>query len=351
MSSDKKPFRAARLLLLAAPVALAACSADLGPSPMPTGYKFLNKSYSVPGGPAPVMHYPGENGPAAATVQDTQPSSGDTSIAAPMPMVGQAEPVDMAAPDAVSAPVTDGAAVAVGSVQWDSAANDLLGKLESAFGTIRESVYTREPNAGRADEAAFAQALKQAMEVRKYKAGDKDKAAFAFDYTIAGQADGATLVSLNASAQGKLLARVEGRYAAGLAGSASAAPEPGMKMEKSAAASPADPDKAVIKTAKPDDAAIPVMGLPEEQPVAKPDVTAARSVSQATTGDSANEPPPALTVDGADTVSPQTASESAHTYIYGRGQGGSGKTAYEERADRTGAIIAAPSEDEGDSSQ
>ncbi len=336
MSSNRIFFRAACLALIAAPLALPACTSDWGVSPMPTGYKFTNaKSYSVPGnGPAPSLNYPGVAGVAAP--QDAQPASGgDVATGAPMPVVDKAE--------AASAPTATPAAPAVevgaDDVAWNDAAKELLDGIEKSFGRIKDAVYVREALPGRSDEAAFAAALASELAGRNYKAGEKDKAPFSLDYMIVGQAEGSTLISLTAYAQGKQIARQDGRFARpGPDGMAKADDK---AIPVLARTEPSAPGDAQTENAEKSEAAASseVQAKTQEKPV-----------SEASSAEKAVEAaPPALTVEEGSISKDETAdeSETPRTYIYGRGQRGQGRTAYEERMgdSKENIVIAAP-EDE-----
>ncbi len=193
MPSDQKTLRAvARLFLFAAPLAITACASNFGPTAMPTGYKYQVNQYRTSAGEVTVHEYPGQNGPAAAPA-NMQPMAGNAAVPAADPVSVMppaapvmATPIDASANFAPANTVPPIAAVEV-TPQWRSAASELLSKIESGFGRLKDPVFLREAAPGQQGAAEFRQALTDALTASKYKIAADEKAPFQMEYGIENQ--------------------------------------------------------------------------------------------------------------------------------------------------------------------
>ncbi len=172
-------FRVLYVGALALPVFVSACAtADFGPNPMPTGYKYQNEEYKTPSGNEPADFSELGNRNRAADVEALAPQEAA--------MVEPAVSVDMnAVQGAPVAPVTVKASVG----GWMEAARDLIGRMTRDLGTPTELVYL-EPAAGVA-HPGFEAALRMAMGEQGWKTvTGKGAGGFKLIYNI-GSADGA----------------------------------------------------------------------------------------------------------------------------------------------------------------
>jgi len=125
MFSSKRPrsFIVRAAVVAAMPLMLAACSADLGPGPMPTGYAHQNEYYKAQPGPRPVLMKKHMMENQCKEVREYHPNGRGSACG------------DLA----VS---TDGAAMsAISSAAWDSAADDLISRMVNELGKPMENVY------------------------------------------------------------------------------------------------------------------------------------------------------------------------------------------------------------------
>ena len=366
MSFQSSAFRTSvRLFLLAAaPVLMAACTADFGPSPMPMGYKYdSSQAYRVPSaGPVQAMQYPGESAAVAPTAA-LQPSAGEaaTPMASTMPMIANAPVQADAGP---VPPMVGGTPVEPSSgPQWLAAAGDLLSKTEHDFGRLQEPVYVRDAMPGMTGEAAFRQALSDVLAIRHYKVStDKEKAPFGFDYGVGEIVSGKTPLSLTTLAQGKKIITEKGEYDL-----SPGAPVVTSSTDKPSSMPPADAP--VAKTAEkpaPATTAMPRMGAsttdtgprPEPSAALPPPMDAPTAKAEAKTDAGSTDAapkaammppstPPATSTSQAAT--PDSATPPAPTYVYdGRSSGKpSGKTAYEELQGTGHEVGMAPPADSG----
>lgn len=157
-----KLFNTARILLLGAPLFLAACHSDFGPFPMPSGYAHLDELYKAPPGPEPVLkkidhqRVPQsiDNGPAETAVAMSAPA-----------------PVDVAMPLGV----------------WDDAASDLIARMVETFGKPAEPVYIQSAATMSGAEMNLDKALRAAMMNSGIKiAPAPGMGPFTLDYAISG---------------------------------------------------------------------------------------------------------------------------------------------------------------------
>jgi hypothetical protein len=362
------------LLLAAAPVLFAACTADQGPSPMPTGYKYLNRQYVVSSnGPVQTKVYPGEYpAPQAAPPMGLQPSPGEMATSmAPQPVAAAPvmEPAPMMASMAPATAVTTTASTSTTtttttatataadamtvSPQWTSAAADLLTKTEHDFGRLQDPVYVRDAAAGQAGESAFRQALNDVLAERHYKlATDKKMAPFAFDYSVGVPAPtGKTALSLTVLSQAKPIITEKGDYDLNPGAPAMQAPIAGSAVSPVAGMAPAaTPPMASTSTSTSTSASAMTVSAtpPAPAPVTAPPAASPAPSLAATgaqkpvivTGPGSAPPPPLPAMAAISTPVPDEAASPtstpaatpAPTYVYdGRSTNAPGRTAYEQR--------------------
>lgn len=232
MPSDHKTFRAvARLFLFAAPLAVTACASNFGPTAMPTGYKYQVNQYRTSAGEITPHEYPGMNG-SAAPQASMQPMAGnamapaaDTTSAVPPAAPVMATPIDASASMAPADTAPVAAAVEV-TPQWRAAASELLSRLESGFGRLKDPVFLREAAPGQQGAAEFRQALTDALTASKYKIAADEKAPFQMEYGVENKGP-ASQLSLAVFGQGRQLAEQTGLFNMSAEGPvAAAAPMP-----------------------------------------------------------------------------------------------------------------------------
>lgn len=182
----QKNFRsAARLAMLAAPIALVSCAGYvMHPSPMPTGYTYHNDLYKAPPGADPLIY--------------RAPSSTVT-------VVETTETVHYEG---------SGAAEMIVPVEYEVAAEELFARIEVGFGRPEDPVFVRI--ARNEAESYFAQALSQTLRQRGYRVADgRGQGPFTLDYVLdSGQfGDPArTLVTLNVLQKDHPVAQESGIY-------------------------------------------------------------------------------------------------------------------------------------------
>lgn len=151
-----------RILLLGAPLMLAACHSDYGPFPMPSGYMHHDKEHKAPPGPEPVLKNI-EHMKVPHSVDDphAHPHDHDHHAKHKAMMGDHHEPVQMAAT------MEMGAGMEVDS-SWNMAAHDLVGRLVDGFGQPTEPVYVRPADAASAAEMNLEKALRGALTQRGF---------------------------------------------------------------------------------------------------------------------------------------------------------------------------------------
>lgn len=158
LRTEPKNTRGSVVLLLAAIVFLTNCTSDHGPWPMPTGYTYHNDKYKAPPGPEPVFKkWEMEHGMSQAP---TPPRTIDTHLDN-SPAVGGG--ADM--PVAASSPIGNDPRL------WQSAADDLTGRLFAGFGKPAEALYI-VPSDGSEDSRIFAAALRASLQQRGVPVAD-----------------------------------------------------------------------------------------------------------------------------------------------------------------------------------
>lgn len=122
-SKRSRSFIVRAAVVAVTPLMLAACSADLGPGPMPTGYAHQNEYYQAQPGPRPVLMKKHMMENQCKEVREYHPNGRGTACG------DLAVSVDSAATSAVS------------SAAWDAAADDLIGRMVNELGKPMENVY------------------------------------------------------------------------------------------------------------------------------------------------------------------------------------------------------------------
>ncbi len=219
MSAPNKEFiKTARVLLLGAPLILAACTSDFGPNPLPTGYYYHNETYKTPPGPEPIFSKPKhahddhalEDCPdphAKAHVQTDAQADAQAVIVTPPAdtyIAAQPAPVEMAAP--VSA-----------SPALSVAASDLVQRLINQFGRPVEPVYVT-PSTGTAQEIAFEKSLRKALQREGFNlAKTPGKGPYTLNYTIgqSGSAGDRSLVKIMLVGQEGVVSEHSGLFSLG----------------------------------------------------------------------------------------------------------------------------------------
>lgn len=264
MPFDHKIQRsAAGLLFMAVPLMLAACSSDFGPTPMPTGYKYLNGQSRVSAG-QPVMHqYPGQNGPVAPPMPAAVM---DGPLAMTPPAAGPVTASTLDAPAALDKPEAPPPMAAQAGPQWHMAASSLLDKTEKDFGQLKDPVFLRQLPGALPGSPEFGRALNDELMKRKYKVTNDDKAPFEIQYGVKGQPEANhALLALIVNAQGRQVSAKEELFSIAGPPDQEAAPvQPPGKPLSPARADVQQPVSA-IKNASTD----PVVSTPAPAPVSE----------------------------------------------------------------------------------
>ncbi|MBU0859935.1 MAG: hypothetical protein KJ667_08350, partial [Alphaproteobacteria bacterium] len=193
-----------RAAMLAAPSVIAACSADLGPGPMPTGYAHHKEMYKAQPGPRPVL------------MKDHMLANQEKEVRAYHPNGGGA----MGGHDMGMPMMHTGSS-------WDMAATDLVSRLVNELGKPMETVYVVPGN-----YPDLEQALRNAMTGRGIAVhtapGDGP---FTMQYAVQPVTD-SSMVSITLMSVGSAVKEVSGIYSIGTAPAVMAAPA--MPVETSA---------------------------------------------------------------------------------------------------------------------
>ena len=160
LARNKKFSHIARVLMLGAPLFLAACHSDWGPHPMPSGYTHHDKLIKAPPGPEPVLkkiehgHIPPANDGKCSPCTSMPQATADTG----MLVVASAPGV------------------------YSDAAHDLITRLAAEFGQPAEPVWLR-PAAGSPADMNLEGALRAAMAEKGFPmASGPGQGPFTLDY-------------------------------------------------------------------------------------------------------------------------------------------------------------------------
>lgn len=215
LSQNKKVISSVRVLLLGAPLFLAACHSDFGPYPMPSGYIHHDKLYKAPPGPEPVLKKIEHGHIEPAAKPGCEPCA--------MPQA-QAEPVMAVAPDEA----------------YSHAAHDLMTRLVNDFGQPAEPVYLR-PATDAPHEMHLEKALRAAMaEKGMTVAPAPGLGPFTLNYNVSSLSvgDGSrTMVAVTLTDTNGVVQEVSGIYSLGMP--VAAAPAPIVLMEEEPVSEPA----------------------------------------------------------------------------------------------------------------
>lgn len=170
-----------RAAAVVTPLMLAACSADLGPGPMPTGYAHQGEVYKSQPGPRPVLMKDHMLKNQEREVQRYHPQKHDMMAHAP--------------------------ATAHHHGNWDSAAQDLVGRLVHELGKPMETVFV-VPGAYPDLESA----LRHAMQGRGINVSmERGHGPFTLQYVVAPITD-SSMVSITLLSVGAAVKEVSGIY-------------------------------------------------------------------------------------------------------------------------------------------
>lgn len=168
-SQNKGFLNIVRVLLLGAPLMLAACHTDMGPYPMPTGYKYHGQTYKSPPGPEPVWkRIEHMNDPAPAPKKEKC-----------------GECMDAASHSAAAPMMMDPGAPVGGS--YSMAAHDLITRLVDGFGQPVDPVYLHPAQSSGSVEMNLERALRDAMMQRGFNLAPRAGAGpFTLHYAVSG---------------------------------------------------------------------------------------------------------------------------------------------------------------------
>ena len=158
--SIKKTQNVVRMLILGAPLMLAACHSDLGPFPMPSGYKHHDKYPQSPPGPEPVMdkiHHHLENMQTPKSVDKPGHGMHSQPCGEVPPCGHQIQPAPL---PVVTDMHTDQA--------WIDAASDLVRRMTDSFGQPTEPVFIEPAPAMSVTDIHLEKALRHAMKNKGY---------------------------------------------------------------------------------------------------------------------------------------------------------------------------------------
>ncbi len=211
LSQNRKIINSVRILLLGAPLFLAACHSDFGPYPMPSGYTHHDQLYKAPPGPEPVLKHIEHGHIPQSTKPGCAPCGPSAQGSMPAEMIMAAPPGDA----------------------FTYAASDLIARLVADFGQPAEGVWL-QPAGLSPLERDLENALRGAMMAKGFNvAAGPGMGPYTMTYAASplGVGDGSRMmvtVTLSAAADGAVH-EVSGIYA--LAASAMAVPAPMVMQE------------------------------------------------------------------------------------------------------------------------
>lgn len=194
--------QAKEILMAGALLALAGCTSDFGPWPMPTGYTYHTEQHKAPPGPEPVFKK-----------WEVERKEKAQAAEAPVSMDTHFDDSVIVADAPVTAPLP-----AVNDPQlWLDAANDLTGRLFGTFGNPTEAVYL--PPGTDEEGQFFAAALHAALQGRGFTvAGQPGTGPFTLRYAMNGMGggnDGRKLLTITMQSGMQNLAEESGIYTVG----------------------------------------------------------------------------------------------------------------------------------------
>lgn len=191
------------ILAALALTALAGCTSDFGPWPMPTGYTYHTAEYKAPPGPEPVFKKWEMEQRKKKTQESEMVPSMDTHFDDPA--------------SAAQVLPTETTYTGNDPQLWLDAANDLSARLFGKFGNPTEAVYLSPPGAGEEDQF-FAAALRAALQERNIAvAMQPGMGPFTLRYVAAGTGggDGRMLLTITMQSGPQTLAEESGIYTVG----------------------------------------------------------------------------------------------------------------------------------------
>lgn len=195
LAQNNKFKTSVRVLLLGAPLFLAACHSDFGPFPMPSGYTHHDKLYKAPPGPEPVLK----------KIEHSHIAPAEDEVKTECAPCGPMAQADMI----VAVPA---------SGDFDHAAQDLITRLVNDFGRPAEPVYLR-PASPDGMEMSLEKALRTAMADKGFTiAPAPGLGPFTLNYAISalGMGDGSrTMVTVSLTGADGVIQEVSGIYALG----------------------------------------------------------------------------------------------------------------------------------------
>lgn len=197
-SKRSRSFVVRAAVTVLAPLVITACSADLGPGPMPTGYAHHNEAYKAQPGPRPVMMKKHLLDNQCREVREYHPNR-DGNACGEMTV----EPM--------ATPVSGG--------DWNAAAEDLIGRMVNELGKPMESVYVEPGN-----EPGLESALNGAMQARAIPVATAPGVGpFSLQYIVQ-PIEGSSKVNVTLKSIGSAVHEVSGVYEVGAMPAMSAAP-------------------------------------------------------------------------------------------------------------------------------
>lgn len=205
-------FNTVRMVLVGAPLVLTACHSDLGPFPMPTGYKYHDERYKAPPGPEPVFKKIKHD----LQEEFSEEAADDKTECVKVCHDDEAALKEAPAPAMMPAMAPPPVA-AVREGEWDYAGNDLAMRLIDSFGRPTEPVYIRP--AAMAADMELEKALRHALLDRGFNiAPAPGMGPFVLDYAHHSLSVGEGnrhMINVVLTSRGESVAEVSGIYEIG----------------------------------------------------------------------------------------------------------------------------------------